>query len=369
MTTEKREPATCKDWCGKKMREFCRDGAGHCGACAACRDDSRCRCSPACARERRRVGDGPAVEVVHAATDSSYTACGVRWLDDDAKFIVECVTDRSLVSCPACLAKTKVEVGQRWRENESEYVVVRAAGGDSWWIRWEDGADVPIRGREYRHPSDDILADTYLGMAPAAPVEGPAPALCCDRAKPVTNASGQPRYWLCRVHPGVTFANGERQRPPLPAPAASPVAEPPAAPVREPGVFFGFALKGLERGEKWRRRGWTAPAFAQRNGHRLTVWMHPLSPSEPAFDSGMPLDFADMVATDWEPLPAPKPGRVAELCEEWRSNPAPRSAEDLVTRAVSEALDTVRRAVVAGHGFENAVYIAKVALLGTETGK
>ncbi len=63
MTTEKREPAKCQDWCGDE-RPPC---VSHRGAPPVChadhRDQKACRCTPACARERRRVGDGPAGEV------------------------------------------------------------------------------------------------------------------------------------------------------------------------------------------------------------------------------------------------------------------------------------------------------------------
>jgi len=40
--------------------------------------------------------------------------------------------------------------------------------------------------------------------------------LCCKEATPVENAGGKPRYWICRVHPGVTWALSE-----LPAPRST----------------------------------------------------------------------------------------------------------------------------------------------------
>ena len=48
-----------------------------------------------------------------------------------------------------------------------------------------------------------------------------------------------------------------------------------------------------------------------------------------------------------KPVPAPRPSRVRELCEEWRSNPAPRSGEELATRAVNEALEAAHKHMLA----------------------
>lgn len=248
--------------------------------------------------------------------------------------------------------------------------------------------------------------------APAAPVEGPRGGLSSPAA---TGMETRPRRALCtsldctekQMHwtddsrctaPAASLV---REPPPAVSPSGKPVWFPPepedcpgcakvkrhpgedyvcarhpraapAAPVREPGALtFAEALKGLERGEKWRRKAWPAARWTGRKGDApLAVWR----PTDGGVDHWTcEVDFADMLATDWEPLPppAPNPGRVAELVEKEfdLGGGARRVLVDQVTvtristAVAREALACVRRHVLP-ESIENVLDAAAVELLG-----
>ena len=175
MTTEKREPATkpCEAWCGAEMGDH--DPHPDMDECNADADDDHHRCSPACARERRRVGDGPAERPAPPSVKCQATvACDRPVLPGGSlcRFHEEKAA-LAKMGAPAEPAKpTKVEAGQQWGTTAFTYVVEADDGDGRFTVQC---SDEPSGKRHWT--AQVILADTYLGMAQAAPVEGPAPAL------------------------------------------------------------------------------------------------------------------------------------------------------------------------------------------------
>lgn len=144
---------------------------------------------------------------------------------------------------------------------------------------------------------------------------------------------------------------------------AEPPAEPAAPPIREPGELT------LAEAVLAKINGQVVEFHKGEHGIDWHVWSDWDLPTEP--------EELLRIASNRYRLkpapPAPKPGTAWEMAgsayEKWvaSSDRMPmlgRFARDVA----AEALETVRRAVAAGHGFENAIYIARVDLLG-EAGK